>query len=44
MEKGFLDLGSVRVIDVETKQMVDIADLPDVVCLEQAPVAPTDIA
>jgi hypothetical protein len=32
---GVLDLGTIRVIDLESRQTLDIAELPDVVSLEQ---------
>ena len=32
---GVLDFGTIRVIDLESRQTLDIAELPDVVSLEQ---------
>ena len=35
MGAGVLDFGTIRVIDLESRQTLDIAELPDVVSLEQ---------
>jgi hypothetical protein len=32
---GVLDFGTIRVIDLESRQILDIAELPDVVSLEK---------
>jgi hypothetical protein len=32
---GVIDFGTIRVIDLESRQTLDIAELPDVVSLEE---------
>lgn len=34
MTSGVLNLGTLRIVDLETRQIVDVQDLPDVVALE----------
>jgi hypothetical protein len=33
---GLLDMGVVRIIDVDSQQTVDTSELPDIVCLQDA--------
>ena len=34
---GVLDLGVIRIVDLDTRQTVDVKELPDIVSLEKAP-------
>jgi hypothetical protein len=37
LKTGALDLGVIRIVDLDTRQTVDVRELPDVISLDQAP-------
>ena len=36
MTTGILDVGIIRIVDVDTRQTVDVKELPDIIALEQS--------